>query len=231
MKKIKIGEKIGTLTILSEKKINNAICYETQCICGNKKLVYKSNLVKWDYKKCSCIRKNKGGLTYSPLYSVWRAMLRRCYNPKSHGYKWYGNKGIKVCDEWNNEKNGYVNFYNWSIENGYREEKMKSGKNKYTIDRIDNTKDYCPSNCRWVNYQTQLTNLPTLSTNKSGYTGISWNKRDKKWICVISIKNHSKCIGEYKTQKEAVEKRNEYIDKYKLPHKKNVYVGELSYGY
>lgn len=231
MKNINIGEKIGTITILEKIKRGKQTCYKVRCECGNEKYVYKSNLLRYDYKKCYCNRKYKNGLSYSPLYQVWRAMLSRCYNKNASGYKWYGGKGIEVCKEWKNEENGYLNFYNWSIKNGYKEEKLKSGRNKYTIDRINGEEDYCPNNCRWVTYETQLTNLSKLCTNKSGYIGVSWSKRDKKWICVISIKNHSKCIGVFKTQKEAVEARNNYIDKNNLPNTKNVYIGELSYGY
>lgn len=231
MNDIKVGGKIGVLTILEEIKENGCISYKTLCECGNTKIIPKSNLIKYSYKKCSCVRKSKGGLSYSTLYSVWRGMINRCNNPKAHGYKWYGAKGIKVCDEWNNEKDGYVNFYNWSIKNGYKEDKMPSGKNKLTLDRIDGTKGYSPKNCRWVDYETQLTNLSKLCTNKSGYIGVSWSKQEKKWICVISINNRSKRIGGYKTQKEAVEARNKYIEDNNLPHKKNKYIGELSNAY
>lgn len=231
-KNVKAGDKYGVLTIISEMpKINGSIVYLVKCECGNEKIVYRGNLLKWNYHKCSCVRKNKGGLSNSPLYSVWRAMLNRCSKPNSHGFKWYGGKGIKVCEEWANEYTGYVNFYNWSINNGYKEIKLPSGRNKLTIDRIDGTKGYCPDNCRWVEYETQLTNLPKLCTNKSGYVGVSWSKQEKKWICVISIKSHSKRIGGFATQKEAVEARNKFIEDNKLPHTKNVYIGELNNGY
>lgn len=231
MEEIVIGTKIGSLIILDKVKTKKGVFFEALCSCGNKKMVSKSNLTKWNYKKCSCFRKNKGGLSYSPLYSVWKSMIRRCYEPNAHGYKYYGGKGIKVCEQWKNEIDGYINFYNWSMENGYKEEKLISGKNKYTIDRVDNNKDYCPKNCRWVEYETQLTNLPKLCTNKSGYIGISWSKQERKWLSVISIGNKTKRIGGYKTQKEAVEARNKYIDDNNLQHKKNTYIGELSNGY
>lgn len=171
------------------------------------------------------------GMSKTQIYKVWQTMVYRCAETKKcAAWEKYGKKGIRVCAEWLGEK-GFINFYNWSMQNGYKEEKLPSGRNKYTIDRIDGTKGYSPDNCRWVDYETQACNLSMLSSNKSGYTGVSWSKISKKWLCVISINNHSKRIGAYATQKEAVEARNKFIDDNNLPNQKNIYIGELSNGY
>lgn len=73
------------------------------------------------------------------IYKTWYNMKARCYNEHDSKYKFYGGKGIKVCDEWKNDFNA---FYTWAMANGYTDE--------LTIDRIDSTKDYCPKNCRWI---------------------------------------------------------------------------------
>lgn len=231
-KEIQIGDTIGFITIIKRlPNKNGAIIYLTKCKCGENKIIYKGNLIKSKYLKCYCNEKYKIGLSKSPLYRVWYSMIQRCYNEKRKEYKWYGAKGINVCNKWNDKKYGYINFYKWAIENGYKEEKLKSNRNKFTLDRIDNKKGYYPSNCRWVEYETQMINRKMICTNKSGYTGVSWSKQERKWVCVISINNKSVRIGGYKTQKEAVEKRNNYIKEHNLPHQQNVYIGELSYGY
>ena len=92
----------------------------------------------------------KHGLYKSRLNSILRNMKQRCYNHKNPRYNVYGGKGIKICDEWMDKENGLVNFYNWAINNGYQD--------NLTIDRINNDKDYCPENCRWITNQEQQYN-------------------------------------------------------------------------
>lgn len=66
-------------------------------------------------------------------------MKARCYSQKSYGYKWYGAKGIKICDEWLND---FESFCLWSINNDY--------KIGLSIDRIDSKRGYFPENCRFI---------------------------------------------------------------------------------
>lgn len=86
------------------------------------------------------------------LNVVYHGMKQRCYNPHSKSYEYYGGRGIGVCAEW---KNSYSAFMKWAYENGY-DEKAPTGK--CTLDRIDNSKDYSPDNCRFVDMKVQLDN-------------------------------------------------------------------------
>jgi hypothetical protein len=80
----------------------------------------------------------KHGMDKTKLYWIWSGMRQRTTNPHSHNYKYYGAKGIKVCEDWNNP----LKFKEWALNHGYKEGLL--------LDRIDNDKDYCPENCRFV---------------------------------------------------------------------------------
>ena len=86
------------------------------------------------------------------LYRIWIGMKTRCCNPNSNNWKSYGGKGITICDEWIND---YDAFCSWSMDHGYND--------NLSIDRIDNSKGYCPSNCRWV---TELDQRHNQTNNK-----------------------------------------------------------------
>lgn len=154
---IRIGERYGLLTIIDTCKKNNRTVYKCKCDCGNlKEVTFGYKLYKGNIKSCGCLRsakcadRNRKNRQYSAddtrLVDIWRHMHYRCEKKNDSGYKYYGAKGIKVCEEWKD----FNSFAAWSHQNGYSD--------NLTIDRIDYTGCYEPNNCRWVSFKVQNNN-------------------------------------------------------------------------
>lgn len=154
------GEKFGRLTVIKRKGYSKSkktqwLC---KCDCGNFKIINGSDLKSNKTRSCGCLRKEKAiivakstnlkhNMTHSRPYRIWSSIKSRCYYKNNIAFKNYGGRGIKICDEW---RNNFEKFYEWAIENGY--------KDNLTIDRINNDGDYEPSNCRWISMQKQENN-------------------------------------------------------------------------
>ena len=141
-------------------------------------------------------------LSRHKLYPIWNQAKYRCYSPDNPGYQNYGGRDIRMCDEWRNDFKAFY-YYMMSLPHA-----MERG---YSIDRIDNNGNYEQDNMRWANRHMQVTNRSVLKNNKSGYTGISYNKKLKKWVANINVLGVRAYLGLYTTIHDAVITRNVYI--------------------
>lgn len=170
-KKIEEGQRFGHLVVIGKKIATNGeeICF-CKCDCGRIGFSTKSeNILNGKVQRCNtCIQSfyfgTDAALSKHPLHRVWSDMVGRCENPKRPYYYLYGGRGIKVCPEWRVPVDGYINFFKWAMENGYKFEPFdkkpnaKRVRNKWALDRIDVNGDYCPENCRFVDIKTQNEN-------------------------------------------------------------------------
>ena len=180
------GKRFGRLVVLErvENRVtengSSTTMWRCRCDCGNIVDVHGGNLRSGHTRSCGCYnidniieRNTKHNHSSERLYQVWNSMIGRCYNKKYDKYKNYGHIGIKVCDEW---KRDYMAFRKWAYLNGYDE---NAPFQRCTLDRINPHGDYCPENCRWVDFSVQANNKSTtiyITYNDETHSLLEWSK-------------------------------------------------------
>jgi len=147
----------------------------------HKNILYKYSLFHCDYcnkevekmhcngiraKSCGCSKNKLSGILHrthgdsvnrkrTRLYRIWDGIKQRCNNINNKNYKDYGDRGIAICKQWEKQ---YAIFKKWALSHGY--------KDNLIIDRIDNNKNYEPTNCRFVNIFDSNINKRNIKLNK-----------------------------------------------------------------
>ena len=162
------GQRFVHLVVLRESHIHafpsggQEMYWLCRCDCGMEKQIRTQSLRCGDAKTCgecslSGALKAVGGRNKAThghsrggvrtkTHRVWQAMKTRCTNPNAWNYKYYGGRGIRVCDRW---KDSFAAFL----------EDMGESPEGLSIDRIDANGNYEPGNCRWADDSTQRKNL------------------------------------------------------------------------
>lgn len=130
--------------------------WRCRCQCGVEKVVHRQCLNDGHAQSCGCLSKEINAVKNTihgmakndnrhPIWLAWQNIRARCENPRATGYKWYGARGITVCERWHDFKNFVSDmFQTWQAG--------------LSIDRIDTNGNYCPDNCRWVTWDVQVKN-------------------------------------------------------------------------
>ena len=148
------GQIFGRLTVFGESQRSKTgeRVWSCRCVCGETRNVLSRKLRIGLTTSCGCWkaeqlgnRSRTHGESNTPEYRSYRAMLRRCLDPRHRAYPWYGERGIKVCQQWQED------FTTFLRDLGPRPE-------GHTLDRIDADRDYEPSNCRWALWSVQVSN-------------------------------------------------------------------------
>lgn len=148
------GHVFGRLAVIGKAapRPDKAIWWRCRCECGEFKEARGSDLKRGFITSCGCLRRElpKERITHggssTRLYRIWQAMRDRTSNPSASRYEYYGGRGISVCAEWQS----FNSFRDWALTNGYGPE--------LSIDRIDNSGNYEPTNCRWATQRMQVRN-------------------------------------------------------------------------
>lgn len=160
------GNRYGMITVSGFSHITDSgnYMYRVKCDCGSEKLSSYANLTARPPSSCGCAHNvadytSTHGMSGTRTYRSWAKMKERCNNEKCISYPFYGEIGIKVCDEWNNS------FESFLYSMGEAPEGM-------SIDRIDNDKGYYPDNCRWATKTQQSANRRSVKGAASKYKGV-----------------------------------------------------------
>jgi len=123
-------------------------------------------------------------------------MIQRCTNPNNDNYSSYGGRGIKVCPQW-------LDFDNFYADMGERPSL------EYSIERIDNDKDYEPMNCIWATAKDQANNRRIFKNNSSGYNGVGRYRKTSKWYSTITVNGKRIYLGSFNKKSDAIKARKE----------------------
>lgn len=147
------GRRFGRLTVLQRAPNQGAsTMWFCDCVCGRRVRVRREHLKIGRVVSCGCLKTErigrlrlKHGASESSEFKSWASAKQRCFNPKNKGYKYWGGRGITMCDRWRDSFAAFI-------------EDMGSRPKGLSLDRINNDGNYEPGNCRWTDRITQRRN-------------------------------------------------------------------------
>lgn len=206
------GMRFNRWTAIKKTKTdkNTGDLWQCKCDCGTIRNVRARALKSGHSKSCGCYKRQRSkeyhtihGFCGSRIYKIYKSIKGRCFNKSNSSYKYYGGRGITICDEW---KNDFEEFYIWAMSNGYRDD--------LTIERINVYGNYEPSNCTWIPLSEQSKNQRLRITNKCGCKGVTYLENMKKYQAIIGKNGKRIYLGRYDDLQDAIHARKQAEIKY-----------------
>lgn len=188
-----------------------------KCHCGTEFKCVQQSVKSGKTTSCGCYQKQMvttHGLAKHRLCKTWNSMIHRCNNQGIATYKYYGGRGITVCNEWLDVRNFIEDMY-------------PTFKEGLMLDRIDNNKGYSKENCRWATREVQARNKGARSNNKSGFTGVHWCNKRKRWTAQIGVNYKRIHLGYFLTALDAAKAYDKYVIDNNLEHTKNFNINDI----
>ena len=152
------GERFNRLTVICKSLSSLTSRYSIwwcKCDCSKEVEVRGDTLRNGSTKSCGCLRKStkiKHGLSHTTEYDSWYSLKHRCLNKNDKSYKYYGGRGITICERW-------TYFENFLSDIGNKPSP------EYSIDRINNNGNYEPGNVKWATMAQQSKKLPVQQSD------------------------------------------------------------------
>ena len=199
-----IGQTFGELTVIKrvENNKDGRTRWLCKCSCGNEKIATGKLLLKGEIKSCGCIKRNLNQYEFDKNKNI-------CIATTSKGIKHIFDieDYEKVKDvSWQMTKFGYI----YGIYNKKQVfiHQLITGFKYPIIDHINRNKlDNRKCNLRPASTSQNARNKCVKRTNNSGYTGISWDKRESKWSARICVNYKTIFLGRYKNIEDAIKVR------------------------
>lgn len=205
-----INKKIGYLTLLDKdiRKDNNGtsrIYYFCKCDCGNEKWIQFAAIRSGNQKSCGCLRSNKAiisiiGKKYGRLKVIESTKERDKY---SGAVIWKC-----LCECGNIINVSTTKLKDCSVRSCgclAKQIRSNSGKNVSKIHIKNNIIED-------TNIQV-LTREKPFKNNKSGTTGVSWDKARNKWVSKITFKKKVYYLGRFDNKEDAIDARKDAEEK------------------